>query len=69
MGLRGDYNSVHEPIEFLEKLTALIPRPALNLLVYHGVLAPQARWHPDVVAYGRPAGDAASGRRQCRCRY
>src|SRR5262245_4848708 len=30
-----------EPIEFLEKLTALIPRPAVNLLLYHGVLAPR----------------------------
>ncbi|PYO58500.1 MAG: IS91 family transposase, partial [Candidatus Rokuibacteriota bacterium] len=26
-----------EPIEFLEKLAALIPRPAVNLLLYHGL--------------------------------
>lgn len=26
----------------MEKLAAIIPRPAVNLLVYHGVLAPHA---------------------------
>ena len=46
-----------ESIEFLEKLAALIPRPAVNLLVYHGVLAPRARWHSQVVRYARPAPD------------
>src|SRR5437867_4267746 len=30
-----------EPIEFLEKLAAIIPRPGVNLLLYHGVLAPR----------------------------
>ena len=34
-----------------------IPRPALNLLVYHGVLAPRARWRSQVVRYARPAPD------------
>jgi hypothetical protein len=46
-----------EPIEFLEKLAALIPRPAVNLLLYHGVLAPRARWRSQVVRYGRPTPD------------
>jgi hypothetical protein len=46
-----------EPIEFLEKLAALIPRPAVNLLLYHGVLAPRARWRSQVVRYARPAPD------------
>ena len=49
-----------EPIEFLEKLPAIIPRPAVNLLLYHGVLAPRARWRPDIVAYRRTEG---AGRR------
>ena len=43
-----------EPIEFLEKLAALIPRPAVNLLLYHGLLAPHARWRSQVISYGRP---------------
>jgi hypothetical protein len=32
---------------------ALTPRPEINLVLYHGVLAPHARWRPEVVAYHR----------------
>jgi hypothetical protein len=31
------------------------PRPAINLFLYHGALAPHARWRPQVVRYARPA--------------
>jgi hypothetical protein len=41
-----------EPQELLEKLAALIPRPYVNLIVYHGVLAPNAKWRRDVVGFG-----------------
>ena len=41
------------PQEFLEKLAALIPRPYVNLIVYHGVLAPNAKWRHEVVRFGR----------------
>jgi hypothetical protein len=37
----------------LEKLAALIPRPYVNLIVYHGVLAPNAKWRREVVRFGR----------------
>jgi len=30
----------------------------VNLLLYHGVLAPRARWRSHVVRYGRPTPDA-----------
>ena len=30
------------PVEFLEKLAMLIPKPRINRVVYHGVLAPGA---------------------------
>ena len=39
-------------MELLEKLAALTPRPRINLILYHGVLAPHARWRARVVAYG-----------------
>jgi hypothetical protein len=42
-----------EPLELLEKLAALIPRPYVNLIVYHGVLAPNAKWRREVVRFGR----------------
>ena len=52
-----------EPLEFLERLAAMTPRPETNLLICHGVLAPRARWRERVVAYGRvrpePADSAA----------
>jgi hypothetical protein len=43
-----------EPLELLEKLAALIPRPYVNPIVYHGVLAPNAKWRREVVDFGRP---------------
>lgn len=39
-------------MELIEKLAALTPRPRINLILYHGVLAPHARWRARVVAYG-----------------
>src|SRR5207248_518021 len=53
----GTSHFLFEPIEFLEKLAAIIPRPGVNLLLYHGVLAPRSRWRARVVAYGRVAAE------------
>jgi hypothetical protein len=51
-----------EPQELLEKLAALIPRPYVNLIVYHGVLAPNAKWRREVVRFGhsKAAGEPSS---------
>jgi hypothetical protein len=49
----GTRELVFEPLEFLERLAALTPRPETNLLICHGVLASRARWRARVVAYGR----------------
>ena len=43
-----------DPVDFLARLAALVPRPRVNLVIYSGVLAPHARWRARVVAYGRP---------------
>jgi len=51
----GTTHIVFTPKELLEKLAAIIPRPETNQLIYHGVLAPNARLRRKVVAYGRPA--------------
>jgi hypothetical protein len=50
----GTRQLVFEPLELLEKLATLTPRPRINLVLYHGVLAPHARWRARVVAYGTP---------------
>ena len=50
-----------EPVELLEKLAAVTPRPEINLVLYHGALAPHARWRAEVVAYRRADIGRASG--------
>jgi hypothetical protein len=56
--LRTPYNdgTTHlalEPLELLERLAAIIPRPRVNLLFYHGVFASNAKLRKAVVAYGK----------------
>jgi len=46
------------PTAFLERLAALIPKPRKNLVIYSGVLAPNAKLRRQVVQYGR--GEVAS---------
>jgi len=46
----GTTHLLFEPVELLTKLAVLTPRPRINLLLYHGVLAPHARWRRDAVA-------------------
>jgi len=38
-----------KPLEFLQKLAVLVPRLRLNLIRYHGVLAPNAKLRSQVV--------------------
>jgi len=58
----GTRHLVFEPLELLEKLAALTPRPRINLVLYHGVLAPHAGWRAHVIAYGvTPAEPPAVG--------
>jgi len=40
----GTRELVFEPLEFLERLAAMTPRPETNLLICHGLLAARARW-------------------------
>jgi hypothetical protein len=49
----GTRELLFEPLELLERLAAMTPRPETNLLICHGLLAPRARWRERVVAYGR----------------
>ena len=60
----GTSHLLFEPIEFMEKLAAIIPRPAVILVLYHGVLAPHARWRSHIVRYGRPAPDVNARERE-----
>ena len=37
------------PLEFMQRLAALVPRPRLHLIRFHGVLAPNARLRAAIV--------------------
>jgi len=54
-----------EPVELPEKLAALTPRPEINLVLYHGVLAPHARWRRT----SSPIGASNGPRRPSRVRW
>ena len=40
---------IFEPVDLIGKLAALVPPPRFNLVRYHGVLAPSARWRRRIV--------------------
>ena len=39
-----------EPLEFMERLATLVPRPRLHLIRFHGVLPPNAKLRSKIVA-------------------
>jgi hypothetical protein len=45
----GTTDVVFDPVEFLGRLAVLVPRPRINLLLYHGVLGPRSAWRAEVV--------------------
>jgi hypothetical protein len=49
------------PVQLLERLSRFVPPPRVHRNRYHGVLAPNAKLRPAVVAIGRPAADAPDG--------
>ena len=51
----GTTHLVMSPLEFMQRLAALVPRPRLHLIRFHGVLAPNAKLRPLVVPQGPPA--------------
>jgi hypothetical protein len=57
----GTTDVVFDPIEFLGRLAVLVPRPRINLILYHGVLGPRAAWRADVVRRQASADGRAVG--------
>ncbi len=45
----GTTHLVMTPLEFLQRLAALVPRPRLHLIRFHGVLAPNAALRSQIV--------------------
>ncbi|MDA1095529.1 MAG: transposase [Acidobacteria bacterium] len=57
----GTAQLLFDPVELLERLAALTPRPRIHLLLYHGVLAPRAVWRSLVVQFGSESRPDATG--------
>jgi len=53
----GTRQLIFEPLTLLEKLAALTPRPRINLVLDHGVLAPHSSWRARGVAHGAPPAE------------
>ncbi len=51
----GSTALLRAPLEWLERLAALVPPPRRPLLAYHGVLAPRAQWRSAIVVRPTPA--------------
>jgi hypothetical protein len=45
----GTTHVVMSPLEFMQRLAALVPRPRLHLIRFHGVLAPNARLRSEII--------------------
>ena len=45
----GTTHIVMSPLEFMQPLAALVPRPRLHLIRFHGVLAPHAKLRAEIV--------------------
>ena len=51
----GTTHVAFTPTAFLARLAVLVPRPRVNLVLYHGLLAPRAAWRAEVVPGGAPS--------------
>ena len=58
----GTTHVVLEPLDFIARLAALVPRPRVNLTRYHGVFAPYSPWRGEVTPgkRGRRVGAQSS---------
>jgi hypothetical protein len=59
--IHGRTELVLTPLELLDALSKFVPPPRVHRHRYHGVLAPNARLRPHVVALGRPEAPTAEG--------
>lgn len=64
----GTTHLLLEPLDLLARLAVLVPRPRTNLILYHGLLAPNASARAQVVAHGRAAPRSAGERTTDRAR-
>jgi len=57
----GTSHVIFEPLDFIARLAALVPRPRVNLTRFHGVFAPNSRHRALVTPAKRGKGNRAKG--------
>lgn len=58
----GTSHVLFDPVELLERLAAITPRPRVNLILYYGVLGARAAWRTQVVPRGGTTADEGADR-------
>ena len=66
----GTTHVIFEPLDFISRLVALVPRPRVNLTRFHGAFAPNSKHRAQVTPArrGRGAQRAETGNRRSRHR-
>ena len=62
----GTTQEAFDPVDFMARLAALVPKPRVNLTRYHGVLAPNHRWRGWVTPARRGKGLKTIGNAEAR---
>jgi hypothetical protein len=52
----GTTHVIFEPLDFLAKLAALVPKPRVNLTRFHGLFAPNSKYRIEVTPAKRGKG-------------
>ena len=55
----GTTHVLFEPLDFISKLAALVPKPRVNLTRYHGVFAPNSKHRAHITPAKRGKGSTA----------
>ena len=62
----GTTQVAFEPVDFIARLAALVPKPRVNLTRYHDVLAPNHRWRGEVIPAKRGKAPKMSARAEVK---
>ena len=65
----GTTHLVMSPLEFMQRLAALVPRPRLHLIRFHGVLAPNAKLRALVVPQRHESPTQATQPADCEAHH
>ena len=52
----GTTDILFEPLDFIARLVALVPKPRVNLTRFHGAFAPNSHWRAQITPAGRGRG-------------